>query len=141
MSLIIGTQTLSQLPEKTIAAVFGNCATLVSFRVSSEDARALTREFGASGEGPRLADQMYDLILPASELQNLPDFKLYIRTLIKGRPEDPFLVKSFPPFEKSGRKDQRARVVQTSGARFGRDRQAVERNLNRFLSPALDALR
>ena len=141
LSLIIGTQTLSQLPEKTVAAVFGNCATLVSFRVSSEDARALTREFAASGEGPRLSDQMYDIILPASELQNLPDFKLYIRTLINGRPEDPFLVNSFPPFEKSGRKDQRARVVQTSGARFGRDRQVVERNMNRFLSPALDALR
>ena len=28
LSLIIGTQTLAQLPEKTVAAVFGNCASL-----------------------------------------------------------------------------------------------------------------
>ena len=67
LALTIGTQTLSQLPDDQVAAVVGNCATIVSFRVSGEDAKALIREFAASGEGPRLTDQMYDLILPASE--------------------------------------------------------------------------
>ena len=141
LSLIVGTQTLAQLPEKTVAAVFGNCASLVSFRVSSDDARALTREFGASGEGPRLADQMFDVIVPESKLQNLPDFKLYLRTLSNGRPQEPFLVQSFPPFEKTGNETTSERVIRTSRARYGRDRQVVERILNRFLSPALDAPR
>ena len=141
LSLIIGTQTLAQLPEKTVAAVFGNCATLVSFRVSGDDARALTREFGASGEGPRLADQMYDIVVPPSELQNLPDFKLYLRTLIDGRPQEPFLVRSFPPFENTGRVTTAKRIIRTSGVRYGRERQTVERILNRFLSPALEAPR
>lgn len=102
LSLTIGTQTLSQLPERPIEAVFGNCATIVSFRVSGEDAHALVREFGASGEGPRLAEQSFDVIVPASELQNLPDYKLYVRTLLDGRPQEPYLIQSFPPFEKSG---------------------------------------
>src|SRR3954468_895015 len=90
LSLTIGTQTLAQLPDDSLAAIFGNCATLVSFRVSGDDAKALVREFGASGEGWRGAEQLYDVIVPATELQNLPDYKLYVRTLMHGRPHDPF---------------------------------------------------
>src|SRR6266540_168958 len=56
LSLTLGTQTLSQLPSDSIAAVFGNCATIISFRVSGDDAKELVREFAASGEGPRLTD-------------------------------------------------------------------------------------
>jgi hypothetical protein len=99
LSLTIGTHTLSQLPGTTIEAVFWNCATIVSFRVSGEDAKALVREFAASGEGPRTAEQAYDIIIPASDLQNLPDYKLYVRTLLAGQPLEPFLVHSFPPFD------------------------------------------
>ena len=66
LALVIGTQTLNQLPEKTIAAVFGNCATLVSFRVSGQDAKTLVREFAASGEGPKTVEQQFDVIGPAS---------------------------------------------------------------------------
>lgn len=134
LSLTIGTQTLSQLPDRSIEAVFGNCATIVSFRVSGEDAQALVREFAASGEGPRLAEQSFDIIIPASELQNLADYKLYVRTLLNGRPQDPFLVESFPPFSKSGKEATANQVVRTSLARYGRDRGSVERKLNRFLS-------
>ena len=136
LSLTIGTQTLSQLPENTLASVFGNCATIVSFRVSGDDAKALVREFGASGEGPRLATDAFDVIIPASELQNLPDFKLYIRTLLDGRPQEPFLVHSFPPFDKSGAETTAERVISTSGKRYGRHRAAVEKALNRFLRSA-----
>lgn len=50
LALTLGTQTLSQLPEGSVAAVFGNCATIVSFRVSGDDAKALVREFAASGK-------------------------------------------------------------------------------------------
>jgi hypothetical protein len=134
LSLTIGTQTLSQLPNRSIAAVFGNCATIVSFRVSGEDAQALVREFAASGEGPRTAEQSFDLIIPASELQNLADYKLYVRTLLNGRPQDPFLVNSFPPFSKSGNETSAGHVVRTSLARYGRDRVTVEMRLTRFLS-------
>ena len=135
LSLTIGTQTLSQLPDKMISSVFGNCGTIVSFRVSHDDAQALVREFAASGEGPRLTDQMFDIIIPASELQNLPDFKLYIRTLLRGQPQEPFAVQSFPPFGKSGNETTAEDVIKASRARFGRDRQAVEKTIERFLMP------
>jgi hypothetical protein len=133
LSLTIGTQTLAQLPDESLAAVFGNCATIVSFRVSGNDAQALVREFAASGEGPRLAGDTYDVIVPASELQNLPDYKLYVRTLLNGRPQEPYLVDSFPPFEKNGNETTAETVVRTSLRRYGRDRLNVERMLNRFL--------
>jgi hypothetical protein len=134
LSLTIGTQTLSQLPDKIISAVFRNCGTIVSFRVSHDDATALVREFAASGEGPRLSDQMFDVIIPASELQNLPDFKLYIRMLLRGRPQEPFLVQSFPPFTKNGKETTAEQVIRTSGAQFGRDRLTVEKTVERLLA-------
>jgi hypothetical protein len=134
LSLTIGTQTLSQLPEDSIASVFGNCASIVSFRVSGDDAKALVREFAASGEGPRLAEGMFDVIVPASDLQNLPDYKAYVRTLLNGRPVEPFLMQSFPPIGATGKETSAETVIRTSGERFGRDRQAVERRLQRFLA-------
>jgi type IV secretory pathway TraG/TraD family ATPase VirD4 len=134
LSLTIGTQTLAQLPDETLSAVFGNCATLVSFRVSGTDAHALVREFAASGEGARLAEDSFDVIVPATELQNLPDYKLYVRTLLNGRPQEPYLVDSFPPFEKNGIETTAEMVIRTSLERYGRDRQGVEKGLNRFLA-------
>ena len=133
LSLTIGTQTLSQLPDEQVAAVFGNCATIVSFRVSGDDAKALVREFAASGEGPRTAEQAYDILIPASELQNLSDYKLYVRTLLDGQPQEPFLVESFPPLTTAGNENTAERVIQTSLQRYGRDRSQVERQLLRFL--------
>src|SRR5207249_7862243 len=129
----IGTQTLSQLPEATLASVFGNCATIISFRVSGDDAKCLVREFAASGEGWRGAEQMFDVIVPASELQNLPDYKLYVRTLLNGRPQEPFMVDSFPPFPKGGDETTAEIVTRTSLERYGRDREVEEERLKRFL--------
>ena len=133
LALTVGTQTLTQLPEGSIEAVFGNCATIISFRVSGDDAKMLVREFAASGEGYRTAEQMFDLVVPANELQNLPDYKAYVRTLVNGRPQDPFLVQSFPPFPKTQRENSIERVLRTSGQRYGRERARVEKGLARFL--------
>jgi type IV secretory pathway TraG/TraD family ATPase VirD4 len=134
LALTIGTQTLTQLPEGSLEAVFGNCATLVSFRVSGEDAHALVREFAASGEGPRLAEQMFDTVVPASELQNLADYKCYVRTLFDGRPQDPIMVASFPPFEKTGNETTAESAIRASRERYGRDRARVEKGIARFLT-------
>jgi len=133
LSVTIGTQTLHQLPDASIAAVFGNCSTLISFRVSGGDAKELVREFAASGEGPRLTDQMFDVIIPASELQNLPDYKLYVRTLLDGQPQEPFLVKGAPPLYGVGKPIDPATVVRTSLERYGRDRKTIEKNIHHFL--------
>jgi DNA helicase HerA-like ATPase len=141
LGLVVGTQTLAGLPGRTIKAIFGTCGTIGSFRVSGEDAEELVREFGVSGAGARTAEQAFDLIVPASELQNLPDYKLYLRTLIDGKPRDPECVSAFPPLAPVGhgsdqRRRRRERVIRTSLQRFGRDRAQVEQELKRFLSAA-----
>jgi hypothetical protein len=77
LALVVATQTMAGLPEGAREAIFGNCGTLISFRVSGEDANSLVREFGVSGEGVRTAEQSFDVIVPASRaaefagLQNL----------------------------------------------------------------------
>jgi hypothetical protein len=143
LGLVIGTQTLSQLSESTVAAIFGNVASIGSYRVSHDDAQALVRHFAVSGEGPKSAEQWFDLIVPASELQNLPDHQFYFQTLVKGRPHDPVRVEAFPPMERKhmldiwkhrGRTARRDNVIRISGERFGRTRAQAEAEVNRFLS-------
>jgi len=132
LGLTIATQTLSQLPPESIASVFGNCGTIGAFRVSANDAKEIVREFAASGEGPRLAEQMSDVILPTEELQNLPDYALYVRTIRANKPEEPFLVHAFSAL---GRETPggAAQAIQASLRRYGRPRANVNSSLRRFL--------
>jgi len=123
LALTIATQTLSQLPPLTLSAVFGNCATIISYRVSGEDADALQTEFATT--------------LPAHLLQDLADFKLYIKTLMSDadgaiRPHTPKLVDAEPPFEYGGA-NTRERVLRTSRERYTRPRAEVEAKLDRFI--------
>lgn len=128
LSLVLATQTINQLQEKSIDAVFGNCATIMSFRVSGDDAMRLEREFA--------------LMLPARELQHLPDYKLYVRTLrsltdLKGDvPSDPLKVRAFAPFKNDGTENSRSKVVRASAERYCRKRSEVEAKLTAFLEAA-----
>jgi hypothetical protein len=131
LTVTIATQTISQLPERCASAVFGNCATIISFRVGGEDAQTLAREFS--------------LMLPASQLQDLPDYKIYLRTLIAlsagdraVTPSKPHLIRTFAPFSKAGNENTRERVIRASLERYGRPRVEIEAKLNRFLSPSDD---
>ncbi len=72
---------------------------------------------------------MYDLIVPASELQNLPDYTAC------GRPQEPFVLQSAPPLWGVVNPNIAETVLRTSQERYGRDRGQVERRLKRFLSP------
>ena len=83
------TQVITQLPRESIDAVFGNCATVIGFRVGGEDTQTPTPEFVT--------------VLPASNLQDLPDYKTFIRTMSAepgrpGQPQGPMTVKTFPAF-------------------------------------------
>jgi hypothetical protein len=127
LTLSIATQTLNQLPEKTVAAVFGNCATVMCFRVSGADAKVLEYEFA--------------MAINAGQLEELPDFKLYIKTLIEGEghgetitmPASPKLITTFPPFENTKKANTRARIVRASLERFARLRAEVEAYIEKRL--------
>jgi type IV secretory pathway TraG/TraD family ATPase VirD4 len=129
--LVLATQGIEQLSEDAASAVFTNCATLASFRVSGTDAARLMKEFATP--------------LPASSLQDLQDYKVFVRTLTTldpggpSSPSGPFCVKAFPPLPKERWAADRHRIVRTSRERFTRPRAAVDAELTRFLLGKPDA--
>lgn len=125
LTLTIATQTINQLEDKSIDAVFGNCATIMSFRVGGDDAQRLEREFVG---------------LPARELQYLADYKIYVRTLKKSlgglagdTPTDPQLIRTYAPFLKDGSENDRGHVIRTSLQQYTRDRIEIENKFKKTL--------
>lgn len=121
LSLTVATQTLAQLRkhnDEIVPAIFGNCGTLISFRVSGEDASLLAREFAS------------DVI--ATQLENLPDYELYLRTLLLPEGNNALIASdaerhtAYPPFYNNTDAQDRDRVRNVSFERFTRPRQTVD---------------
>ena len=121
-------QTIAQLPPDAAEAVFGNCATLISFRVGGQDAETLEREFAT--------------LIPAFRLQELAEFKAYVRTMTTrtkdapSTPSGPDEIKTFPPFTPNRGDADSTRIVKESLRRWSRPRVDVEERLNKFLRGA-----
>jgi hypothetical protein len=125
LHLVLATQAIDQLPRPAASAVFANCATLITFRVSSTDAQRLHDEFAMIFSIPE-------------ELQSLPDYKAYVRTLIEngdgaGRPTGPHLVSTYPPFPKTNRNADRENVILISTRGWTKSRSELEAKLARVL--------
>jgi len=69
-------QFLDQLDEKIRAAIFGNCGTLISFRVGANDAELLAKEFYP--------------VFEAIDLVNLPRYSMYLKLMVDGASSVPF---------------------------------------------------
>jgi hypothetical protein len=120
--LTLATQGIEALPQEAAFAIFSNCATVISYRVSGTDAARLCNEFG--------------MIVPASKLQDLPDYTMYVRTLSRGSgagssPSGPHYVSAYPPFERHSRYARSESVIQVSYARYAKCRAIVEAELER----------
>ena len=76
VGLVLAHQYLHQLKPDIQHAVLGNAATLISFRVGSEDASLLAKELQPKFE-------VLDLI-------NLPNHSMYLKLMIDGTPSKPF---------------------------------------------------
>lgn len=76
IGLVLAHQYLHQLEPDVRHAVLGNAATLISFRVGSEDAPLLAKEFQPA----------FDV----EDLLNLPNHSLYLKLMIDGTPSRPF---------------------------------------------------
>src|SRR5207302_5161289 len=46
LSLTLANQYLAQMPEQTLAAVFGNVGTLITFQVGAQDSEILAQQLG-----------------------------------------------------------------------------------------------
>jgi len=81
-SLILVNQYLAQIEPNIRSAVLGNAGTLISFRVGSEDAHFLAREFHPKFD--------------SHDLLNLPNHNIYLKLMINGAPSRPFSARTIP---------------------------------------------
>ena len=80
LGLIVAHQFLRQIPESLGHALFGNVGTLVSFRISAEDARSMANHF--------------DPYVGAYDLANLGVREAYAKMLVLGQVRDPLSIRT-----------------------------------------------
>lgn len=116
LNLIIAHQYLGQLVKGQDAsikdAVFGNVGTWILFKIGSEDAETMEKEFAP-------VFNQYDLI-------NIEKFTAYVKLLIDNTASRPFsMTTPWPPFGE--KKDEIAsRIKSLSRLKYGRDRNIIE---------------
>jgi CxxC-x17-CxxC domain-containing protein len=120
LNLTVAHQYTAQLiSDKSSAvrdAVFGNVGTMIVFRVGSDDADFLEKEFD-----PEFTPQ---------DIVNLPNYKVYLKLMIDGVTSRPFSAKTLPPMIKSGDKKIEEEVIKSSRDLYCRPKAAVEREIN-----------
>ena len=106
LSLSVAHQYIKQIPPNISASLFGNVGTLVSFRISSEDAEYMKQQFTPFLDG-------YDLA-------NLNIREFYCKLLVQGQVKDPFGLKSCYIPDAQIRKDYVAQLYEYSRATYAR---------------------
>ncbi len=110
LSLNVCHQYINQLDEKIKNSVFGNVGSIAAFRVSSEDAEYLEKQFTP--------------VFSAKDLMNLEMHNSYIKMLANGKPVKPFSMETnLPP---RGKADSLDKIKQLSYLKYGKDREEVE---------------
>jgi hypothetical protein len=121
LNLIIAHQYLGQLVKGQDAsikeAVFGNVGTWIVFKVGSEDAEVLQKEFNP-------VFNQYDLI-------NVEKFTAYVKLLIDNTASRPFSL--HPPAEIFGmlREEIVSKIKSLSRLKYGQDRSIIEAEIRR----------
>ncbi len=83
LSLVLANQYISQLLPEIRDAIIGNAGTIISFRIGAKDAEYLAREMS--------------LDLKPGDFIDLPNFRIYLRMMIDGKPSKPFNARTLPP--------------------------------------------
>ncbi len=127
LSLTMAHQFIAQLDEDIRDAVFGNVGSIAAFRVGSEDATFLEKQFAPSFE--------------SNDLMNVPNWNAFVRMLANGVPTKPFSLAAMPP---PASDPARVELLKEFSARhYGRPRHEVEAEISaRYVKevPALPSL-
>ena len=120
LSLNIAHQFIAQLDERIRDAVFGNVGTKCVFRVGTEDAEFLEKQFRPE--------------FSSSDIVGLDNFNAYVALLVKGKPVRPFNMETLPPEPTDFGKVEE--LKQLSYQTYGRDRNQVEAEINaKYVKP------
>ena len=110
LSLNVAHQFIAQLDQKIRDAVFGNVGSIVSFRISAEDAEYLEKQFTP--------------VFSAKDLMNIDNLNACVKLLVNGRPEKPFNIKE--GFPDRGNPSMIDSLKHLSYLKYGGDREDVE---------------
>lgn len=113
LDLIITHQFIGQLKEEIKKAVFGNVGSIASFRIGSDDAEFMAKQFK-----PIFGEQ---------DLLNIDNFNCYLKLLINGQTTSPFSLKTYPPQKGDKTIAQLAREI--SRTKYGRPRGEIEQEI------------
>jgi len=113
LDLIIAHQFIGQLKDEIKKAVFGNVGSMASFRIGSEDAEFLAKQFK-----PVFSEQ---------DLLNVDNYHCYMKLLMQGATAPPFSMKTYEPAK--GDKENIETIKEISRTKFGRPRQEVEQEI------------
>lgn len=113
LNLILAHQYIRQLNDHIRDAVFGNIGTIISFRIGSDDAFVLSREFSPS--------------FNEIDLINLANYHIYIKLMINGVTSQPFsgITQQLPPIAVSY-KDE---IIKHSREAYSHQRSEVEKGI------------
>jgi DNA helicase HerA-like ATPase len=106
LSLAVAHQFIRQIPQNISESLFGNVGTLISFRISSEDAEYMKQHFQPFLNG-------YDL-------SNLSMREFYCKLLVQGEVKDPFSLRSCRTPDVTINKSHIAQLYEISRMKYAR---------------------
>lgn len=110
LALIVAHQFIAQLDDSIRDAVFGNVGSMAVFRVSSDDAEYLAKQFAP--------------VFTASDIMNIEMHNSYVKMLANGKPTKPFSMETnLPP---RGTRLMLDKIKELSYLKYGTDRREVE---------------
>jgi hypothetical protein len=123
LCLTIAHQFIGQLSEDISKAVFGNVGSMSAFRVGSEDAEFLEKQFAPT--------------FKASDLINIDNYQCYSKLLVNNMATEPFNMKTYPPSE--GNEEIKEALKELSRYKYGRSAKIVNAEIeDRFKRVGLE---
>ncbi len=117
LSLTVAHQYIAQLSENITKSVFGNVGTLAAFRVGTDDAEYLEKQFAPN--------------FKSNDLANMQNGVMALKLLAHGRPLEPFDVHTYG-FDKGA--NDVASLKNESAQKYGSDRGEVENKIRESFS-------
>ncbi len=129
LNLTVAHQYTAQLVTRESSAmrdsIFGNVGTMIVFRVGSDDADFLEKEFA-----PEFTPE---------DIVNLPNYKVYMKLMIDGITSRPFSAKTMPELTKAGNTDIAEAVIYSSRELYCRPKDEIEREINEWSGMSMGA--
>ncbi|MFT5179628.1 MAG: hypothetical protein ACI9GH_000343 [Candidatus Paceibacteria bacterium] len=116
LSLNVAHQFIAQLDEKIRDSVFGNVGSIAAFRVGTEDAEFLEKQFTPT--------------FTANNIMNLDNHNAYVRMLSNGQPSDPFSMVNIL-HDREDKTELINKLKKFSYAKYGEDRNVLEEEIRR----------